>query len=173
MTMAVVLSEAQARSLTERIRKAGEDFGSLLLEAHEGRAWELLGYATWQDYVAGEFTFTRGRSYQLLAQAKVTRLVGGPVTDREVRHMSTMVDTPIAEQPSAAVQRLLAEQRTVPKPAGHRQEVRGLDGLIASARSLEEKLTTVAEERTAEDALPADLSRVLRRLVSTIEGVLW
>lgn len=172
MTTAVILSKTQAAALTERIRRAGEDFGTLLLEAHDGEAWRVLGYATWQDYVAGEFTFTRARSYQLLNQAKVTRLVGAHVTDREVRHMSTMVDTPLAEAPSETVQRLLTEQRersADPKPAMRRGGyVPPADRLRAAFRLI----IDVNEQMEAEDSLPPDLERTAQNALLALRGML-
>lgn len=53
------LSEAQARALTSTIQA---DLGSLaanLAAAYKGRAWEALGYASWSDYTAAEFTLDR------------------------------------------------------------------------------------------------------------------
>ena len=178
MTQAVALSETQARTLTERIRKAGEDFGTLLLEAHEGRAWETLGYATWGDYVAGEFTFTRGQSYRLLATATVEKHTGehvaGRLAEKVVARSRQVPD--FTSEPSAAVQRALDEQRAeeaarraVPKPTGKRAPIRGLDGLIASLRSTAERVEALADERTDEDALPPDLERAVTRLMRALE----
>ena len=38
------LSESEARSLTDRIRQSATDTFRLLLEAHERKAWQALGY---------------------------------------------------------------------------------------------------------------------------------
>ncbi len=74
----VLLTEAEARDLTARACAAGEDLAQTLLELHEGEARRVMGHGPWAAYVAGEFEFTRGRSYQLLAQATVERAVEGP-----------------------------------------------------------------------------------------------
>lgn len=175
MTTAVILSETQAHTLTERIRKAGEDFSALLLTAHDGEAWRVLGYATWQDYVAGEFTFTVRRSFQLLDQARISRIVGEPVTAREaakVKRVSLINSSP--EPASEVMRAALAEQQAsaaIPKPTSRGHALRGLDGLIASVRSLDERLGLLADERTDDDTLPPDLARVLTRLAATIEGL--
>lgn len=66
------LTETQARKLTERIRKSTEELWKLVGEAHDGRAWEPLGYASWDAYVAAEFDISRAQSYRLLDQAHVT-----------------------------------------------------------------------------------------------------
>lgn len=74
MNAAIVpLDEHRARQLTDRIRQAADDLWALLLEAHEGRAWSALGYATWGAYVRTEFAMSRSRAYQLLDQATVVR----------------------------------------------------------------------------------------------------
>jgi hypothetical protein len=65
-----------ARELTDRIRRASETAGrvcSLLVEAHQRRAWSALGYHTWADYVRLEFRLSRSRSYELLDQGRVIR----------------------------------------------------------------------------------------------------
>lgn len=112
----MVLSAAQAQTLTARIKKAGEEFGALLLEAYEGEAWRPMGYTTWQDYVAGEFTFTREHSYRLLTQSAVERAVGEPVTRREAQAVRGAVlpmgnMRAFSQAPSEAVKAALAEQR--------------------------------------------------------------
>ncbi len=65
------LDAASARRLTEQIRTAPRQVCLLLLEAHERRAWVILGYVRWEDYVATEFGFSRSRSYELLDQGRV------------------------------------------------------------------------------------------------------
>jgi len=49
-----ILTEAGARRLTQRIRAKVADVLDLVLQAWEGRAWEPLGYDSWQDYVDAE-----------------------------------------------------------------------------------------------------------------------
>lgn len=68
-----VMSEAAARRLTEKIRRAVESIDTMLLEAYEGRAHDALGYDTWDRYVKTEFGLSRSEGYRKLDQAKVTR----------------------------------------------------------------------------------------------------
>jgi hypothetical protein len=72
---AEALEEADARSLTEQIKSASQHLCMLLLEAHERRAWIVLGYETWEEYVHTEFSMSRSRSYEILDQARVIRAV--------------------------------------------------------------------------------------------------
>jgi hypothetical protein len=70
------IDERGARDLTERIRRAANTahgLCSLLVEAHERRAWVALGYPTWSDYIRAEFRLSRSRSYELLDHGRVLR----------------------------------------------------------------------------------------------------
>lgn len=69
------ISKAQARKLTDRIKTAADDLWALLLEAHEGKAWRALGYATWEAYIGAEFDMSRRQSYNLLDQCRVVRAI--------------------------------------------------------------------------------------------------
>ncbi|GAB2714072.1 hypothetical protein ACX801_18030 [Arthrobacter bambusae] len=51
----VVLDSVTARELTRQIRVALEHSYTLIIAAWKGRAWESLGYKTWDAYVQGEF----------------------------------------------------------------------------------------------------------------------
>lgn len=78
------LTKAGARKLTARIADAVGELWSLLAEAHDREAWRVLGYDSWAAYVDAEFDISRGQSYRLLDQARVTlaleAAVGEPVT---------------------------------------------------------------------------------------------
>lgn len=50
----VRLDKARARALTRRLRDALDLSLDLLTEAFHGRAWEVLGYASWSAYCAAE-----------------------------------------------------------------------------------------------------------------------
>lgn len=45
----------QARELTDQIRAGMESVYHLIRSAYRGRAWQALGYATWDEYVTREF----------------------------------------------------------------------------------------------------------------------
>ena len=50
-----MLGEADARALTVRIQATAEDLWQLVVVAYQGRAWEALGYPSWDAYCASEF----------------------------------------------------------------------------------------------------------------------
>lgn len=54
-TNPVPLGEADARELTEQIAEGLADVHSLIVQAWEGRAWEALGYETWDAWIDANF----------------------------------------------------------------------------------------------------------------------
>jgi hypothetical protein len=50
----VTLDRARARAITRRLAGAVDVALDLVVEAYEGRAWAVLGHASWADYVAAE-----------------------------------------------------------------------------------------------------------------------
>lgn len=110
----------EARALTERIKDAAEAIWSLLLEAHERRAWSALGYARWEDYVRAEFDMARAHSYRLLDQARVIREIESvspfgdipSITEAEARDIK-----PVLRDVTREVQRRVT---AMPSPAPER-----------------------------------------------------
>lgn len=75
------LSPEEARQLTDTIRGAAEMLWMLIARAHAGKAWEALGFASWEAYVREEFDMSRSRSYQLLDQARVIAAIEAAVPE--------------------------------------------------------------------------------------------
>lgn len=69
------MTEVEARTITRRIRSGVGHVSMLLLEAHERRAWAVLGYPTWEEYVRQELGLSRTRSYELVYHGQVIRKV--------------------------------------------------------------------------------------------------
>lgn len=84
MTIAIAhpltLSSSEARAITDQIKEHTDAVWKLLVVAHEGSAWKPLGYATWADYVEGEFNMSRAYSYRVLDQARVIRAIEDAVS---------------------------------------------------------------------------------------------
>lgn len=70
------LSEKEARALTAEIKRQTVQLWLLVEQAHEGRAWDALGYDSWKSYVTAELQMSESRSFQLIDQAKVMRELG-------------------------------------------------------------------------------------------------
>ena len=88
-----LLTEDEARALTDRIRDAAEHLWSLLAEAHERQAWRALGYDRWEDYVRAEFNMSRQHAYRILDQAQVIRSIEAAAS------VSHMCDTDVPTTP--------------------------------------------------------------------------
>lgn len=65
------LDATGARVLTDRIRRRAEDLWADLVEAHDRRAWQALGYSSWREYAQTEFGMSQSRAYQLLDAGRV------------------------------------------------------------------------------------------------------
>lgn len=61
MSTEVVISAADARELTDRIRVGVEAIWELVKQAFQSRAWAALGYDSWDDYCTREFGTSRIR----------------------------------------------------------------------------------------------------------------
>lgn len=90
------LTPEEARALTDEIRSRMENIAPLVTRAYEGRAWEVMGYPSWTEYVAGEFggplRLGRGDRQQVVAELRQaglsTRGIGAAlgVDDKTVRN---------------------------------------------------------------------------------------
>ncbi|RWC57741.1 MAG: hypothetical protein EOS54_04370 [Mesorhizobium sp.] len=69
------LTVNEAFALTKRIRTAVDKVWSLLLEAHDRKAWRALKYPSWEAYIKAEFQIGRAHAYRLLDQGRVIRAI--------------------------------------------------------------------------------------------------
>jgi len=84
-----------ARKLTERIKSSAEELWKLLLEAHDGQAWQALDYPSWASYVGAEFSMTKRQANRLIQHARlkveleaVVGPVGPTITERATRNLT-------------------------------------------------------------------------------------
>lgn len=75
------LTTDQAREITDAIRSTSEVLYVLLARAHAGKAWQALGYSSFQAYVREEFDMSRSRAYQVLDQARVVAAIEDAAPD--------------------------------------------------------------------------------------------
>lgn len=130
----------EARALTDRIKRAAHDFEQLVWEAHQRRAWKVLGFGSWNDYVRAEFTVSRSYGYRLIQFVEVK----ATIADSEV---SPIGDTPLPERESQV--RPLSTLPPEDQPAAWAEAVERAEGQQPPARVVEE----VVRERKA-DRLP-------------------
>lgn len=116
--VALPLSAAEARALTDRINTAADELYALVAESYEREAWRALGYANWREYAATEFNISKGHAYRLLNQGRVIEALQDVVDDvspsgespvvhvseaaaREIRHVVVDVQDDVRERVSA------------------------------------------------------------------------
>ena len=63
-------TEDEALRLTAEIKAWAGTLWVRLRAAHDGKAHKALGYATWTDYLAGEFDIAKSQGYRLLRHSR-------------------------------------------------------------------------------------------------------
>lgn len=91
----ITLTLAEAKELTAQIKSGAEQVYEMLLRAHDGKAWQVMGFDSWRDYAVKEFEMSQRRAYYLLDHAKIQvefsdcTMVQKP-NERQSRHLSTL-----------------------------------------------------------------------------------
>jgi len=81
-TTLVTMTRTCARDLTDRINSTSEDLAGMIQRAHDERAWEALGYSTWNEYVDIELRMSKQQSFRLLDFAKISQQIAeSPIGD--------------------------------------------------------------------------------------------
>jgi hypothetical protein len=85
------LSAADARALTEEIKRDVAELREKLLRLYEGQAHIALGYSSWRAYWEAEFETHWRYGYRELDAARVDRVIGpwanGPLPERQAREL--------------------------------------------------------------------------------------
>jgi phage N-6-adenine-methyltransferase len=130
LAVAQQLSSAEARSLTDEVKRDAESLWQKLVALYQGGAHTALGYSAWGDYFEKEFGQSRSRGYQLLDAGKVLASVhhGGlePPSERQARELAPLLDEPETLRETWAEVRELHPEPTaadVRKAVGRRMDV--------------------------------------------------
>ena len=81
----IEMTRSCAKDLTDRINSTSEDLAGMLKRAHDEKAWQALGYETWNAYVKAEIKLCKSRVFQLLDYETI----------RQELAESTIVDLPL------------------------------------------------------------------------------
>lgn len=101
---AAELTKIDALAVTAKIKAYAGVAWILLWEAHQRKAHKALGYGTWAEYVETEFDMSRGRSYQLISQARVVMEISEAVsTDVDISEAMARDLVGSVDQAKAAV----------------------------------------------------------------------
>lgn len=181
----VEITQAQARVLTDKIRSAADKLWSLLLEAHDGKAWKAMGYATWEAYIGAEFDMSLRQSYNLLDQGRITRAIedaAGVQHVAQITHRDAQAIKPAIKEVSAEIK---AKVEAGADPVQTTYEVieakrkdRKVEPAAPSVSKQQEPAPAAAneesdDERLGVDELLTDLQREneeLRALVAAAEA---
>lgn len=99
----IMMTADEARDVVQQINSHLNSARKLLLDLHERRGWEALGYASWRDCATAEFGESQTRVYQLLSAAKIEKEISTIVEISE--------DSPMGEIPESHL-RPLAQLNT-------------------------------------------------------------
>jgi hypothetical protein len=94
--MTGAMNPEAAFELTNRIRNNTNELAHLMRQAHSGKAWLALDFATFEDWVRESFGWHRSRAYQLLNLATIEEDLRGAValpsgwslSDRQAREIT-------------------------------------------------------------------------------------
>jgi hypothetical protein len=151
------LSKAEATKLTRKIKSAVDELWSLLLEAHDRKAWKALGYATWEAYVKAEFEMGRAHSYRLLDQGRVIHAIEEATGLSPMGDISERAARDLKDDLPAAADAIKAKVEAGEEPA------KAVADTVAATRAAKEKAkaeqaTQQAENDRLRDEINAKLS---------------
>lgn len=72
-----MLTKTEAQRLTDEIKSNLDDIGSLIKQARDGKAWKVLGYASFSDWLQQAVGISRARGYQLINIASLEQDLRG------------------------------------------------------------------------------------------------
>jgi hypothetical protein len=176
MSKALDISVDAARDLTRLIKGKLEgildqvhEVHQPILEAHDRRAWQPLGYPTWEQHVKKEFNLSRSRSYQLLDRARVIQALfaaglgaaalQGTAFEHYFQESRRSIGIPTSSQMDADITQVdipaRAVQRLKPRLAVAQDEVKQL---VSSGTPPSQAIQTVIDQHRRrlepEDATP-------------------
>lgn len=93
------LDKEAALLLTSRIRAYAKQLPLLVKQAHDGRAWKPLGYATWAEYVLAEFDMSKSQAYRLVRYAEsLLEITDAAGLDAETSPMGDILPERVARE---------------------------------------------------------------------------
>jgi hypothetical protein len=97
VVLPALLTEAQARSLTDEVKRDAEQLWAKLVQLYEGQAHIALGYPSWAEYFEAEFGGSEATAYRWLQAGRVMRQlpVGSPrPNEAMLRELTPLLDRP-------------------------------------------------------------------------------
>jgi hypothetical protein len=152
----IQLSTDAARTLTDRIKIALEGTWQLITEAYTSRAWNALGYDTWDAYCATEFGAARLRPPREQRRDVITSLRDAGLSLRAIESATSVTRKTIIRDCAQVVES--------PPPAA----VTGVDGKTYPAPTQPQETSPVAA-RDRRRPLPQALTTATRDLTKAAD----
>ena len=92
MHLVRALGPAEARRLTNEVKRDAQTLWVKLIELYEAGAHDVLGYESWHSYCAQEFGFGRSRSYRLLEAGRVHAVIPQLGNESQARELARRGD---------------------------------------------------------------------------------
>lgn len=137
LTEEETLTRAEAELLTTQIRTSLHHAQELIVLAWTRRAWESLGYASWNEYVGGEFADISLRPPLESRQDTVEAMRGAGMSIRAISAATTL---------SVGTVNKVLSQMKAENPEAEAAPVRGVNGKTYSPTQPERKPATEPEE---------------------------
>jgi hypothetical protein len=106
-----ILSESAARELVDTIKKTVRIVESQIVRAYHGRAWEALGYGTWDEMCETEFDGARIRLPREQRQTTIGSLADAGLSTRAIASVTGLGRSTVARD-------LAGDPNGTPDPAG-------------------------------------------------------
>jgi hypothetical protein len=174
------LDAAEARSLTDELKRDAKLLWRKLLQLYEGGAHTALGYASWHTYCKAEFGFSESKSYRLLDAGRVATLIPDIGNESQASELAPLRSEPERMREAFAEARRRAGDRP-PTIAQLRETVGAIRAVHTPPAPLDEdalhrqRLARVADElaRLADDLdrlSAATLASALRGLARDVQA---
>lgn len=93
------MTRQEAQDCVTEIKLSVQKSWQLILELHDRRGWEILGYKSWRECMVTEFDVKQAQAYNMLNAAKINKTIvesgSKPIPERHARAL-----TPLAGKPS-------------------------------------------------------------------------
>lgn len=93
MTTVTMMTVTEARECVNLINKHLGNLRALLLDLHNRKGWQALGYSSWRECVNQEFAYDQSYLYRLLSAAQVELNINSPlgeIPERQLRPMTAI-----------------------------------------------------------------------------------
>jgi hypothetical protein len=142
----VVLSEDEARRLTDEVKQDAAALWTKLLRLYEGQAHAALGYSSWAGYCANEFDIGKSQAYRLLDAGRVAdTLAQSPIGERpELTESVARELVPLKDDPTAMVEVL--------DQAGEKPTAKSVRAAVTKQSAFEQRAQELREDKQAQEA---------------------